>query len=115
MTLPRPYDLEQLPMVDLVHETALDPVPLWERLLWADRVARGHMLTHSEGAVLRRICWRDGTGQGCFEGYHGMAVFLGYSERTIIRAVKSLESKDLISVKRRGQSETNIIQPLMTF
>ena len=93
----------QLPHADIVADQPSGPeieTPNWPTLLdrmnWTRAMIRAHSLPPPQAAVLNEIAFRDGRGNGCSATMATLALDTGYNEKSVRRAIKGLEDKNII-------------------
>ncbi len=78
------------------------------RALW-----RANEMTLHERAVLANILERVGQNANAWPGQATIADDLGVSERTVRDAIRGLQDRGFLEVKRRGQGLTNTYKPAL--
>ena len=93
----------QLPHAEIAAQSQ-DPgqiqSPNWPNLLqrmeWTRATIRAHKLPPPQAAVLNEIAYRDGRGKGCTATMETIALDTGYNEKSVRRAIKGLEQRQVI-------------------
>ena len=93
----------QLPHAEIAAQSQ-DPgqiqSPNWPNLLqrmeWTRATIRAHKLPPPQAAVLNEIAYRDGRGKGCTATMATIALDTGYNEKSVRRAIKGLEQRQVI-------------------
>ncbi|MBV9862785.1 MAG: helix-turn-helix domain-containing protein [Alphaproteobacteria bacterium] len=73
-------------------------------ILRSPKLSAGDKITF---AMLLSYAWHD---DSCFPGQARLAQDLGLDERSVRRHLKSLETYDLLAIRRRGLGKTNIYE-----
>ena len=69
---------------------------LLQRMEWTRATIRAHKLPPPQAAVLNEIAYRDGRGRGCTATMETIALDTGYNEKSVRRAIKGLEKRQVI-------------------
>jgi DNA-binding MarR family transcriptional regulator len=85
---------------DLLSAQGFTQVP--NHILRSDKISPGSKLSY---AMLLSYAWQN---DFCFPGQERLAKDMGVSRHSVNTYIKELESKNFISIKRRGQGKPNI-------